>query len=125
MTINIILSLISFIAMFAAFYFKKKSDNIEREISELLQVYNSDEGKVIQESFLKFVSDSRDWAFQYIEDAQQHLKNFQDAVENDIKYFDDFGIVGSAYPHYESMKRISTAYKELIKILPEEDNDKA
>jgi hypothetical protein len=40
---------------------------------------NNDEQKIEQtEGFLKFVSESRDWAFQYIERVQIAIKNFQD-----------------------------------------------
>ena len=124
MTRDIIFIVISCFALVVAFYFKKKADNIEQEMEDLLTVYNSDEGKVIQESFLKFVSDSREWAFQYIEDVQTHLKNFKNAVEKDINYFDKYGDVISS-PHSESMKKISSSYKELIKVLPEDNDDKA
>lgn len=72
------------------------------------------------EHFLKFVSDSRDWAYSYIDEVQSSLNKFITDIEPEIKYFDEFGIVGSAYPHYYSMKKISEAYKELKKLLPEE-----
>ena len=58
------------------------------------------------EDFLKFVSDSRDWAYQYIEDAQESLNKFITEIEPEITYFDEYGVVGSAYPHYYSMKKI-------------------
>lgn len=72
------------------------------------------------EAFLKFVSDSRDWAYQYIDEAQEGLNKFITDVEPEIAYFDEYGIASSAYPHYHSMKKISGAYKELKKLLPED-----
>jgi len=72
------------------------------------------------EAFLKFVSDSRDWAYQYIDDVQEALNKFITDIEPEIAYFDEYGVVGSAYPHYHSMKKISGAYKELKKLLPED-----
>jgi hypothetical protein len=75
------------------------------------------------DAFLKFVSDSRDWAYQYIDEAQRGLNKFINEIEPEIAYFDEYGEVGSAYPHYHSMKKISGAYKELKKLLPE-DYDK-
>jgi hypothetical protein len=72
------------------------------------------------EDFLKFVSDSRDWAYQYIDEAQKGLNKFITDIEPEIDYFDEYGIAGSAYPHYHSMKKISGAYKELKKLLPED-----
>jgi hypothetical protein len=72
------------------------------------------------EAFLKFISDSRDWAYQYIDDVQESLNKFITDIEPEIVYFDEYGIVGSAFPHYHSMKKISGAYKELKKLLPED-----
>jgi hypothetical protein len=72
------------------------------------------------EAFLKFVSDSRDWAYQYIDEVQASLNKFITDIEPEIVYFDEYGVVGSAYPHYYSMKKISGAYKELKKMLPED-----
>ena len=77
---------------------------------------------VHKENFIKFLSDSRDWAFGYIEDVQKGLNKFVNDVDSDISYFEKYGEVGSAYPHYDSMKKISTAYKELKTLLPEEEN---
>ena len=37
-----------------------------------------------------------------------------------MKYFDEYGEVGSAYPHYYSMKKILAAYEELVKLMPSE-----
>lgn len=72
------------------------------------------------EAFLKFVSDSRDWAYQYIDKAQEGINKFITDIEPEIAYFDEYGIASSAYPHYHSMKKISGAYKELKKLLPED-----
>ena len=84
----------------------------------------NDENKTDQEqsneAFLKFVSDSRDWAYTYIDEVQKELNSFISNIEPEISYFDEYGEVGSAYPHYHSMKKISGAYKELKKLLPED-----
>jgi len=77
-----------------------------------------------KENFIKFLSDSRDWAFEYIEDVQTRLETFVRDVEPEIMYFDEYGLVGDAYPHYHSMKKISAAYKDLKKLLPEEVDDR-
>jgi alpha-L-fucosidase len=77
-----------------------------------------------KENFIKFLSDSRDWAFEYIEDVQKQLENFVRDIEPEIMYFDEYGVVGDAYPHYHSMKKISSAYKDLKKMLPEEADDR-
>jgi alpha-L-fucosidase len=78
------------------------------------------EKEQFNEDFLKFISDSRDWAYTYIEDVQASLNKFITDIEPEIIYFDEYGVVGTAYPHYYSMKKISGAYKELKKLLPED-----
>lgn len=77
-----------------------------------------------KENFIKFLSDSRDWAFTYIEDVQNGLKEFIDSVDSDLKYFDEYGEVGSAYPHYDSMVRINNAYKKIKELMPKEEETK-
>ena len=74
-----------------------------------------------KENFIKFLSDSRDWAYSYIEDVQTGLQKFVNEIEPEIAYFDEYGLVGDAYPHYHSMKKISQEYKELKKLLPSEE----
>jgi hypothetical protein len=74
---------------------------------------------VHKENFIKFLSDSRDWAYEYIEDVQASISLFVSEVEPEIDYFDEYGLVGDAYPHYHSMKKISQAYKDLKKVLPD------
>ena len=73
-----------------------------------------------KENFIKFLADSRDWAYLYIEDVQEGLTKFVNEIEPEITHFDEYGLVGEAYPHYHSMKKISGAYKELKKLLPED-----
>jgi len=79
------------------------------------------EDDIHKENFIKFLSDSRDWAYQYIKDVQDGLEKFVNEVEPEIAYFDEYGLVGDAYPHYHSMKKISSEYKELKKLLPSEE----
>jgi hypothetical protein len=72
------------------------------------------------EAFLKFISDSRDIAYKYIEDTQFVLNKFITDIEPEILYFDEYGEIMRSQPNYNSMKKISGAYKELKKLLPEE-----
>ena len=53
-------------------------------------------------------------------ESYESLNKFISDIEPEIAYFDEYGEVGSAYPHYHSMKKISGAYKELKKLLPED-----
>jgi hypothetical protein len=91
---------------------------ISEKLSELT-IENDNKKDPTSEAFLKFVSDSRDWAYQYIDEVQESLNKFISDIEPEIAYFDEYGLVGDAYPHYHSMKKISAAYKDLKKLLPE------
>ena len=72
------------------------------------------------EAFLKFISDSRDWAYQYIDEVQEGLNKFITDIEPEINYFKEYGDLGSMSPNYYSMKKITEAYEELKQLLPED-----
>jgi hypothetical protein len=114
---------IAFAITFFMYAYKMSLQNLELKEVILKQYTNlNTDNKVAEESFLKFVSDSRDWAFQYIEEVQSGLKQFVSEVDPVIAHFDKFGdILSNQRPDYESMKAISIAYKELLKILPAEE----
>ena len=109
---------------------KRKNKVIVANVLKILAMQEEDyknnktDEEKSNEAFLKFVSDSRDWAYTYIEEVQASVDNFINDIEPEIVYFDEYGVVGSAYPHYYSMKKISEAYKELKKILPEDYGNK-
>ena len=126
---SIVLGTLAFLTLlFLSLYLLqvKKNRTILANTLQLLIMQQSmhDENKTDKEKsnedFLKFVSDSRDWAYQYIEDVQIKINNFITDIEPEIAYFDEYGVASSAYPHYHSMKKISGAYKELKKLLPED-----
>lgn len=70
------------------------------------------------EGFVKFLSESRDWAFQYIETTQSEIKKFVEIVGPQMEYYDKYGrIINSV--HTKSMNKIFDAYQELVNLLPE------
>ena len=73
-------------------------------VTEFAKVLEKQNSQSIEETdgFLKFVSDSRDWAFTYIEDIQQALLSYDVALSTD-----DAAV-------------INVAYKKLISFLPED-----
>lgn len=74
-----------------------------------------------KENFIKFLSDSRDWAYEYIDDVQNSLQKFVSDVDSHINYFDEYGnVLSENMPHSLAMSQISKSYKELKKLLPEE-----
>lgn len=73
------------------------------------------------EGFLKFVSQSRDWAFQYIERVQIAIKEFQDAFHPiAIEYYKN----KNRPINQEEFGRLFEAYKKLVEELPEEGKKK-
>jgi hypothetical protein len=93
---------------------------ISKKMEETLK--NSDEQKIEQtEGFLKFVSESRDWAFQYIEGVQIAIKNFQDVFHPfATEYYKDKEKPISQ----DEFGKLFEAYKKLIEELPDEGKKK-
>lgn len=73
------------------------------------------------EGFIRFISESRDWAFQYIEEVQSALQDFTEDIEPEIAYFKEYGDITAMSPNYYSMKKIAAAYDKLKTILPEKE----
>ena len=77
-----------------------------------------------QENFIKFLSDSRDWAFDYIDNVQKELKDFIETADKEFAYFDSYGILSEDQLFYDNMKTISAKYKKLKNLLPEDIDDR-
>ena len=122
----IILSVLSITFAFLFYIQRKKNIKVLAQTLEffMLQEAQQQQSKTdkeqFNEDFLKFVSDSRDWAYTYIEDVQKSLNKFISDVEPEIVFFDQYGDLMSAEPNYNSMKKISASVKELKKFLPED-----
>jgi len=133
-----VFSLIAFCVFMFAFVgsifnlIKMRNQNIKLKLqiidliqrNEILKTsLNSKDDKDIEktEGFLNFVTQSRDWAFEYIENVQSGLKKFVNDIEPEIEYFKEYGDITSMQPNYYSIKKIAEAYEELKKLLPEED----
>jgi len=85
-----------------------------------------DDSDIHTQNFIKFLSDSRDWAYQYIEDVQNGIKKFMDEVGPQIDYYNKYGLAveGMMPSHDFALKKISKEVEELKKFLPEELNDR-
>jgi hypothetical protein len=73
------------------------------------------------EGFLKFISESRDWAFDYIEKVQEALNEFRNKVEPKLKYANTYGTLAGKTAHLSVIEEITLAYLDLKKIMPEDD----
>jgi hypothetical protein len=119
--LSIVLGLIA-IASTTAYIFSfikiKKMSNDLLMIKDL----SSDGIDIHTKNFIKFLSDSREMAFDYIDNAQDQIKNFVDIADKEFAFFDAYGSLTSEYPHYDAMKTISEEYKKLKSLLPEEQS---
>jgi molecular chaperone DnaK (HSP70) len=72
---------------------------------ELQKVLAEKESSKLEQSdgFLRFISQSRDWAFKYIEDVQKAIQDFETAIEskNDQKIEDALNNLKSFLPDNE------------------------
>lgn len=135
----VVLSIVclSFMIAYSALF--KKLQIVNEALAKTLMSYNalisnseingnisqiSQDLDIHKENFIKFLSDSRDWAFDYIEEVQKGLQEFIKNVEPSVAHFDKFGNVVEGSPHHSDMKILSENFKKLKKLLPEEINDR-
>lgn len=119
------------LAFFVLYIIQKKANKtlIAKTLETLLiqqisNAANKTDKDQANEDFLKFVSDSRDLAYEYIESVQAGLKKFIDEVEPQIEYYNKYGaaVDGMVSPHDFALKKISSEFKELKKLLPNEQD---
>jgi hypothetical protein len=97
-----------------------------RALEEFITANNvefKNDSDIHKENFIKFLSDSRDWAFAYIEEVQVGLNKFVNDVEPEINYFKKYGDIGAMQPNYYSLKKITEAYEQLKDLLPKEEEE--
>jgi hypothetical protein len=121
----IILSILNILFVIAYFNSQKQLSNIKQAFANLLLGSNTtpkEDLDIHQENFIKFLSDSREWAYDYIEDFQTTLQKFLDEVQPQIDYYNNYGIVveGMVPAHDFALKKISHEIENLKKFLPEE-----
>ena len=75
---------------------------VENEFDVLLKDYEN-LSVADPDGFIKFLSESRDWAFKYIEDVQATIVELCDALES------------------EDQVKIKSSYEQLMKYLPKEE----
>jgi hypothetical protein len=122
--INIILDILVSIAVFYLLFdnilWRKKHKNLmakylqevldkQTVLVRLSEIIDVQQTKELEESdgFVKFLSQSRDWAYQYIEDTQSVIADFTSVVDVEIKSIKN--------------KKIIEAYDKLKQVLPKEE----
>ena len=120
---------ISYLMLFYNFNkIRKQYEKIFIDMMLLQKIINETEDSKIKsdesvhkENFIKFLSDSRDWAYEYIENVQIGLSNFINETAPEINYFKEYGDTIAMAPNYYSMKKISEEYEKLKTLLPIEE----
>jgi len=79
------------------------------------------EDDIHKENFIKFLSDSRDWSFSYIEDVQSKINKMILDIKDDVEYFEKFESLYDGHPSYDMLKNFVKSYKELQDLLPKEN----
>lgn len=118
-----VLSVLSITFFFLFYIQKKKNIQILAQTIELLmmqeenQKHTKTEKEQFNEDFLKFISDSREYAFKYIEVTQDKVNSFINDVGPIIDYLETY-----APPVLAETQRISLVdgYKIIKTILPED-----
>jgi hypothetical protein len=102
---------------FAKLYISHQSlqDFVEKNNIEF-----KNDSDIHKENFIKFLSDSRDWAFGYIEEVQKGLDKFIENLDSEISNFDEHSTMSEGTQYYELMTKFSKEYKELKKLMPTE-----
>ena len=102
---------------FAKLYISHQSlqDFVEKNNVEF-----KNDSDIHKENFIKFLSDSRDWAFGYIEDVQKGLDRFVENLDSEISNFDENSTISEGTQYYDLIAKFSKEYKELKKLMPTE-----
>ena len=75
------------------------------------------------DGFVKFLSESREYAFQYIEDTQKKLVDFQKEVEPMFTWARSYGLVLGENAHTKIVEDIYQEYLKLKTIIPDEQGE--
>ena len=99
---------------------EKKKKIIAAVLQDLLE--EKDSNSIEQtDGFLKFVSESRDWAFSYIESVQEALSVFDKKISSIITYYSTYGASAPGL-HNKLIEEVSEAYSDLKSVLPKDEN---
>jgi hypothetical protein len=71
------------------------------------------------DDFVKFLSDSRDMAFTYIEDVQEKIFEFDKQIQEIAEWNRTYGSVVGDTPHSSKIEEINLAYDKIRSLLPE------
>ena len=100
---------------FAKLYISNES---LQEFVEKNNIEFKNDSEIHQENFIKFLSDSRDWAFKYIEEVQKGLESFMLNIEPELINFNEYKDNYKETEYYNFMIRFLKEYENLKKLMP-------
>ena len=100
---------------FAKLYISNES---LQEFVEKNNIEFKNDSEIHQENFIKFLSDSRDWAFKYIEEVQKGLESFMLNVEPELINFNKYKDNYKETEYYNFMIKFLKEYDNLKKLMP-------
>jgi hypothetical protein len=109
------LSLVIIVLLVSLIVTRSKNKRLALRVADLNEAAN--------ESYVKFISESREWAYAYIETVQEKLKTFANKVEPQLNYFNTYGTSVQG-PHTILVKEFGEAYEELKTIMPQDNKEK-
>jgi hypothetical protein len=109
------LSLLSTMLVTFLMITKKKNKELEMRLANREEIAN--------ESYVRFLNESRNSAYEYIEDVQGQLVAFASKVEPQLNYFNTYGTAVQG-PHTILVKEFSEAYEELKTVMPQENKER-
>jgi hypothetical protein len=75
------------------------------------------------DGFLRFISESREWAFKYIEDVQDAIKIFDQEVGPIVKHYRE--TKKSLYSkQLETLGKLAEAYDIVMSLMPDDEKNK-
>lgn len=107
--------------LFQLYIDKNIADNLAKEKLEKLSV-EEENNKTSQEDFVVFLTQSREWAFEYIEQVQDAIQEFKGSAGPSIDYFKEYGAAMNL-PTDQLFHQIIPAYDKLIGMLPEDNEE--
>jgi hypothetical protein len=107
--------------LFQLYIDKNVSDNLAKEKLEELSV-EDENNKTSQDDFITFLTQSRQWAFDYIEQVQTAIQDFKESTGPSLEYFKEYGAVMNL-PTDQLFHQIIPAYDKLIDMLPKDNKE--
>lgn len=117
-----ILKLKNQVRMALGFYMQSEIDNhfLKTEL-DTLNKENSLRELSESEGFVRFLSNSREWAFAYIEQVQSALKEFDETITPITDWTETYGSAIQDNVFRDRLLEISLAYKKLQSLLPKDN----